>query len=366
MKKALILSGIYWNNTYQRHQQFANYLVKADYEVIFVEHIISSKFNLNKFFKVLLGKMRNKQSVTCAKTYFPKEITLINSSFVNPMNGVFLIINVIKAKQLVKKIRRELKISEFDLVINYLPINTTRYILSNLKYKKLIYDCVRDFVNWGEACKNIEYEEKKLLTTSDYVFTDSYYLTKKIGASINNVKQFLPVVDNMWVEGCVKIRIPSEIKKLGYFGTFDMHVDTKILEQLQNLGYEIHFWGKEEVRINSRYINHGFFSNLKRLASNIIEEVDAIIIPYKGNMDGVIPAKLMQALFTQLPVYISSFYDSNVLEEFLYVYRTGEDLLLQLCNYDKESHIYKQKNIERFLSDKYEDNQYKKFKAIIN
>ena len=75
---------------------------------------------------------------------------------------------------------------------------------------------------------------------------------------------------------------------------------------------------------------------------------------------------IAHALFTQLPVYISSFYDSNVLGEFLYVYRSSEELLLQLNKYDKKNHIYKQREIERFLRDKYEDDQYEKFKAAIN
>lgn len=33
MKKAMILAGISWSDTYQRHQQFAGYLLKMGYKV---------------------------------------------------------------------------------------------------------------------------------------------------------------------------------------------------------------------------------------------------------------------------------------------------------------------------------------------
>lgn len=366
MKKALLLSGIYWNDTYQRHQQFAKYLVKAGYEVVFVEHIISSKFTTQKLKKVLFRKLLNKTSKVNIKEDLSKHITLVNQGFINPMGGVFKLINIVKVKQLVNKIKK-MGINKFDLVINYLPIYTTRYIISYFSYDNLIYDCVRDFINWGDSCKNIEYEEKWLVHKANYVFTDSYYLTEKQKKMHTyNIKQFLPVVDNMWILGCKNIKIPEKINKIGYFGSFDLHIDTEILEQLCEAGYEIHFWGKEGVNISSKIVNHGFYTNLALLATDIIAKVDAIIIPYKGNMDGVIPAKIMQALFTRLPVYISSFYDSKVLEKFLYVYETSEELLLHLHNYDKESHIYKQKETERFLSDKHEDDQYEKFKETID
>lgn len=169
-KRALILSGIPWNTTIQRHHNLAFLLDKIGYEVIFVEKIPSSKFTVKKLIQRIIKNHRiNENSPNIDKD----SITVINQRFINPLGGLFWIINKYRIKQLIKKTGKE-----FDVVFNYLPVNTTLYILEEIIGNVIIYDCVRDFENWGGYLSNINKMETKIISISDIILVDSYYLAK--------------------------------------------------------------------------------------------------------------------------------------------------------------------------------------------
>lgn len=359
MKKALILAGIYWNDPWQRHQQFATYLSKMGYHVFFVEHIVSTAFSAKKLLRAI---KRKNSSSSKLHNEIPERITIFNGRFINPCEGSLSIINKKKVTALLSEIGRD-----FDLVINYLPISTTRYLISNIKYSKLIYDCVRNFEDWGEYSNNIINEETWLINQCDCVFTDSYYLTDKISkSSAKRFKQFLPLASDRWIEGCESRDIPKKILKVGYFGSLDSHIDTACLKELVNQGYEVHVWGNVIADIDFKYSDHGFLSDLKVLAHEVTTTVDAIVLPYKGNMDGVIPAKLLQCLATNLPVFISIFYDSKALEEVLYLYENSDDLTEKMKMFDFLSFEERKSQISKFMRDKHEKNQFSEFKQEIS
>ena len=194
------------------------------------------------------------------------------------------------------------------------------------------------------------------------ICTDSYYLTNKMKEKCRvPVKQFLPIVSSQWLRGCQDIKIPQKIKNIAYFGSLDTHIDLEIFKVLIEKNYNIHFWGKLGIACDLKIINHGYCNDHQELAKEIIKEADAIIIPYKGNMDGVIPAKLMQAFATQLPVYVSCFYDSKVLQELLYIYNSSHELVNQIETYDKNTYKHKLVKIKEFIKNKDENTQYKEF-----
>lgn len=361
MKKALILSGIYWNDSFQRHQQFTLYLLKMGYEVYFIEHIISTKFSIKKFINILLNYKKDKKIINNSK---PKNLHVLNMKFINPQNGFFKLINYIKVLKLLKIIEEK----KFDLIINYLPINTTRFILEKVFTSKLVYDCVRDFENWdGCIKKNIKIEEKLLFEKSDIIFTDSYYLKEKLKKSNKKIIQFLPVANDYWIRGCQRVKKVTQIRKIGYFGTIGKHIDTEILKKLKKDNYELHFWGIKEKGMKFQdYVYHGYKDNLTELAEEIIENVDAIILPYNKLLKGVIPAKMLQALTTFLPVFMVEFYDSKKLKEYIYIYNNYIDLREQLKNFSEEDFFIKKNKIKDFLRDKNEEKQFKLFEESIN
>ncbi|MEG1009486.1 MAG: hypothetical protein RSF67_06730 [Clostridia bacterium] len=364
-KKILILSGISWTDTIQRHQRIAKYLVKNGNEVIFVESIMSSKFSIKKLIEKI--SLYLKKIVIVKKLEMTNtEANVYNAKVVNP-HGIFVYYNHMKVKKLLKKIG-----NNYDVIINYLPIETTDYIIKNCTYKKLIYDCVRDFDNWGGYPKNLNIYEKKLLKESEVILTDSYYLKNKISNLLNykeKVIQILPTLSQEEYDIYIKNYTKKffKINSLTYFGSVDKHIDIELLNKLAN-EYEINIIGKIEsnLKISDRIKVYKFTSNLTELAKIISKISDAIIIPYIGNMDGVIPAKLIQSLATGLPVYISSFYDSKILKENLYTFENIEDLKNLINNFD-ESSFEKIRNRNKILMEKnIEDKSFEKILGIIS
>lgn len=353
MKKVLILAGIYWNDPIQRHQQFTEYFSKMGYEVVFVEHVVSSRFTVKKFIDIVSnrnsGILENTNKV-------PANVSVINPGFVNPQNGLFKIVNKMQIRKLLKRIG-----SKFDIIINYVPVNTTRLLCAQLEYKKLVYDCVRNFENWEECSKQIIQEEKQLISKSDFVLTDSYYLTDKCRKSKDKVIQFLPVANEKWLEGCKHKKDVRSIKNIAYFGFVDDHIDVNAFKVLAEAGYKVHIWGMIESGISFEHVYHGYKNDLTELSSEIVRIADAIILPYPSTMDGVIPAKMMQSLSTYLPIFIGSFYDARMLSDYVYIYNSYDELIRLLDSYQYNDFRQKIDKIELFLEDKNELLQYEKF-----
>ena len=360
-KRVLILSGIPWNTTIQRHHNIAFLLERLNYDVFFVEKIPSSKFTIKKLVHRIISDHKKNEHSPCINK---NNIRIISSQFLNPMKGVFWIVNKYQIKQLIKQVGKN-----FDVIINYLPVNTTYCVMESINAKITIYDCVRDFENWGGYPCNIQKIESKVISRSDFILVDSYYLNNKIKSRYpaSSVIQILPTVSKQLIPILRNCKVSNKIRNILYFGAVGSHIDVDILNKLAEDGYNIHIIGEvyHSVKLSDRIINHGFISNLVELSEMIVEYANAIIIPYKGNMDGVIPAKLMQCIATGLPVYINRFYDSEILKQYLYIYEEYNDLKNMIEQYNLDKHIRIREEMIDFCSQNSEDNQFLKLCSIL-
>lgn len=355
MKKAVILSGVNWNTTKQRHHTIAEYLKEMNYDVVFVEGITSSKFQIKKLLQRLKSSLKRKSNKVINPT---NGVKVVNYRFINPMGSFFYMYNKIKANRLIQELD-----GDIEILINYLPINTTSYIIREITYERLIYDCVRDFQNWGGYPSDIKKHESELVEIADVIFTDSYYLTDKMKKSTNHSKdviQILPTVSLDSVKALDKCIVKEKIQKIVYFGQLGNHIDTLCLKKLAEVGYEIYIIGDITVTLDFPHKYLGYFSDQSLLGEVIAEHADAIIIPYKGNMDGVIPAKLMQSFATGLPIYVNSFYDSTRLEKYLYVYSNMEELLKKIADFDIIKHESQSIEMKKFAKNNLLENQFAK------
>lgn len=332
MKKVLILSGIEWNTTIQRHHVISNWFRDYNYDVTFIEGIMSSSFSFGKFFKKIkrmLFNRKNKFSQTIKND--KNGITVLNANLINPQGGLFDLYNSFQIQKLLKKIDKT-----YDIIIVYVPVRTTNKILNNLEYKYLLYDCVRDFENWGGYPKDISLIEKNIMDNSYKILVDSFYLKNKLYklGYENKTIQILPHLTINELNLYKNNKPKQSIQRMFYFGDVSDHIDVDLMKKLSEHGIEIHIAGIINISLDFNYIYHGYFSKKENLANVICNNADAILIPYKGNMNGVIPAKIMQALATNLPVYISSFYDSKYLSKYLNVYNSYIDLLHLIDSYN--------------------------------
>ena len=124
--------------------------------------------------------------------------------------------------------------------------------------------------------------------------------------------------------------------------------------------YKLHIIGNSKLKLDFEYIDHGFISDKKKLALEL-SSLDAIIIPYIGNMDGVIPAKLMESLASRKPVFISSFYDSDKMSDYCYVYHSIDELMAFLKNYKKND----KKDCLEMVKNNTEEKQMLRFKELL-
>ena len=340
MKIAIIMAGIPWNTSLQRHHKVAMWLKKMGYEVYFIEKITSSKFSITKAIKKMFQILRNKNITNINNP--TNGINVVSYKFINPEFEFY-------NKRIIKKITKKIP-TKVDLIINYLPIETTEILIDKLKYKHLIYDCVRDFKNWGGYGKNIKNIEIDLSNKSDIILTDSYYITDKMRKKFPEKKivQLLPTFEQFQKKFSPKHI--NKIKRITYFGQLGEHINTKILKKLSDNGYEINIFGDISVKLEFNYNYYGFFSEKKKMFEMIMEKSDAIIIPYKGNMNGVIPAKMFESLATFKPVYVSSFYDSNVLKKYIYVFENYDNLEYMIKNFNYNEFQEKILNIKKLLN----------------
>jgi hypothetical protein len=358
MKKILILSGIPWNTTYQRHHQIANVLSNNNSKVYFIEHIPSSKFSLYKIRNLFLNFYhKNKVKVSIP---INANIKIIKIHLLFPGTGLFYLWNKFAIKTFLKK-----NGSVFDVIINYLPINTTMYIMDKTIHNVIVYDCVRDFSNWIGYYKNVKRIEQQLCNIADLIFTDSFYLTNKMKRLVENenkVHQIFPTIDKNLLPymNIFKKKHVTKIKSLAYIGTLSKHTDVELIVKISKLNFTINIYGIIDSSIShilhTNIVYKGFFNDTSILLQSVHKENDAVIIPYKGNMDGVIPAKLIISLITMLPVFINDFFDSRLLTELLFVYSSHEDLLEQLSFFDSKLFLKKIYSIQTFIKSNTNDN----------
>lgn len=359
-KKILIISGVYWSESYQRHQRIASYLARQGHEVLFLEAVPSSMLSFRKIKKRILVNKSVVRKNTLKKTFIPAGIHLIKLPFLNPE---FLLYN-----KLILFLNKK-KISKIDVIYSFLPIPLVFDILSKqTKVPKIIYDCVRDFEGWKEYSKNVCLHERLLLKSSDLLLVDSFFLKDKHKAF--NPVQVLPTIS---LEIFREIRTVHKeikcIKNIVYFGGFGDLLDLNLVRKLLISGFNLHVFGQittsSDICSHPNFRYHGFISSEPELIKKIISLGDATIIPYKNNMDGVIPAKLIQSLLLPLPLFICEFYDSRHLSDYLYIYSDYEDLIQKMSMFSYEEFQDKRKNNISFVSNNIEEKSFKRINEFV-
>lgn len=311
-KRALIVSGINWNEPWQRHHIITKTLIEDGYDVDFLQSVISSKLSIEKIKEKLFTKKLKNPINSHNTNDIPRNLKLIT-----PPPFPF---TPFTEKFYRNKISSKLR-TKYDLIIVYIPRKGILDLIKNIKYKRLVYDCVRDFESWQGISKNIIKGEENILSLCSEIWCDSNWLELKLKEKLYKNKLKKPLIkiyptipDKILKNSNIQYK-QKKLKRFLYFGTISSHVDIDILKELYNDNFEIHFIGKSQFILPDFIIQHGYIKDQISLLKSIQNLADAIIIPYKGNMNGVIPSKLNISLASGLPIFISEFYDSIVLSQ---------------------------------------------------
>ncbi len=329
-KKCVMISGVGWNDNFQRHQKFANF-ISDDCDVIYLQGVVASGFKFDKIFGYVNKILGTKKKETNKRISNEKNSNVkVVSVFTLPStNLIFRNIN----KILVNKYSK--KIGKVDYLINYLPIDTSTEFVKKLKPTKVIYDCVRNFSAWPQYPNDIDKQEDQFTQLCDEVWVDSFYLKNKFTNGYNiPVKQILPTYDERIFK---RISVKDKIENFVYYGLVSNKLDIPLLTKIAKK-YNLYIAGPIEkgceLPEGAHYL--GCFEQ-KELFEKVSEIADAFIIPYVGkNMEGVIPAKTTELMAMGLPVYISSFYDSRELSDIFYVYNNHDEIFNYIDGYSIE------------------------------
>lgn len=366
MKRALIISGVAWDAPYQRHHQISEFLLRMGYNVLFLEHVPSSVASLGKVIEKTSGLLESKRGGRLAglnqEREKPRGLFVVNANFLPPGNIVFDVINSRKIKQLFSD-----RDNLFDIVLVYLPISTSIEVLNRIKTRILVYDCVRDFLHWPGYQRNVGDLELRIAKSADLILTDSAFLcdTKKELYSDKRIVRLYPSINESISRAFRVSELPKEIKTIVYMGSISKHIDTGLFDVLHDAGYEVHFFGTSDIPLPDHIECHGYYADIEKLASDVAKVADAMLINYQGNMDGVFPAKLLQCMATGLPVYCSSFYDSEQLQDLIYVYRSHDELLELLSNYSPSEHMLVADRALEFVSHRTDAESFIVFRNLI-
>lgn len=347
MKKALVISGISWNSVYQRHQLNSNLLASYGFNVDFLEACKTSEVTAVKLFALLSRFVSNQFSRGSRKSYVNNKsnsVNIISSRFLPPGGMSTFINNFIFKFQLKKHLSKK-----YDLILIYVPSDHLKFI--DFEDSLVVYDCVRAFRVWGGYHKKLYLNEEFLANNADVVICDSFYIKNEYFKGFTEtVKpiQLLPPIEVSFSPS----HHTGQIKNIGYFGSISEHIDIDIFSTLLDNGYIVHFWGQDsDSLLPEGVIQHGYIEEQNELLDSIVRHCDSLVIPYKNIADGVYPAKLGISLASRLPVFCSSFYDSNFLIKLLYVYSNVHELLELIDRFNVESYTEKQKFVDAFLDD---------------
>ncbi|MEZ8464769.1 hypothetical protein AB6D04_10925 [Vibrio splendidus] len=360
--KVLIISGVFWNAPYQRHHLNSELLVKKGFEVDFVEGCRVSKVTLPKIFTLLkskLGKIKSRNSRLDGNVTPNNNFKILNSYLLPPGGKITRLINRVIYTLLMKRTLEE----NYDFVLVYAPTDLFEFL--NKKNSTVIYDCVRAFSKWGGYHKSILEIESSIARRADYIFCDSFYIKDKYLCNYSNVIQLIPP----FTSGINRFgeRELIEIRSIGYFGSISEHVDIDVFSFLIESGYQVHFWGQvESGTLDRRVVDHGYVSNQEVLNSEIKKYCDGLIIPYSKPLDGVYPAKLSISFLTGLPIFTTLFYDSIVLDDLLYTYKSKNDLLNTICNFDFIDYEERKKIIQNYVSSNSVEEYESRFLSFFN
>lgn len=334
MKRALIISGVNWNSTWQRHQETAKLLAESGYQVDFLQGLKTSRISVKKLLNIIL---KNK----CVEQENPKaEHVHIETAIQIPPMRVSRIINYI----LYKLFHNRIDCKHYDIVLSYVPVDINFFI--NKSESTFVYDVIRAFKVWGGYTNSLYSNEDELLNVADKIICDSFYLKDKYLSSYN-VQHLITPLDKPILK---HEKIVNKIKSIAYFGTVSSHVDTELLNCLGEK-YKVMVWGVLDSGLELENVEYmGYESDQTILMNDIVNNSDCIIIPYVGNMDGVFPAKLLMSLYSKLPIFSSSFYDTEKMNDMVYVYKNKEHLFQMIKDFEESQHNLKLIKINDFIN----------------
>ncbi len=326
----VILSGIRWDFLWQRHQILATFFARAGYPTIYVETtgLRNPSLNPSTIRKVLHRVFRAGGKGHKAPGGMSPNLTVYSPLVAPPTWKVFRLLNhAVFVPRVTRDLGRLLN-GVSPAVIAYPPTSTTLDLLSNLKPRRVLYDCVLNYEHFPGVPRDIAKTEKILLRRADAVTVDSGFLLEKHRGLRPDIVQIAPGTDHkLFGRACAgPLRRPA--RTVCFFGTMDeSKFDFDLVGKLAEEGYQVRLLGALTRPAFARTPGIEYRGKVPHLElPRHLADIDALIIPYKDNAfsRGTFPAKIFECLATGKPIIATPLPDLIPFGDLLYLAKDAQ------------------------------------------
>jgi glycosyltransferase involved in cell wall biosynthesis len=300
---ALFVSNIPWDFVWQRHQTMAS-LFARDFDVVFCELPGIRRVGARDLGRIW-SRLRTLTSVRPPRAVLPRGVRLARPWVLPATNGLFHAAN---ARSLGRWLERDRAIAGgVELIVNYSPARSARWLIDHLPHRRLVYDCTDDWlaVQGIPAC--LPEDERALLARADLTLVPSRTLEDR---KRSQAKRLVRLAHGALIERFQvgpRTRRPDEPLTVLYYGHIHaQHLDCAAIAHLAaaRSDWRVVLVGPVKTPWpfppNVTLAGQQAHENLREF----ITAADVLLLPYVVNdyTRAVLPAKIYECLATGRPI----------------------------------------------------------------
>lgn len=319
----------------------------------FIYEELTRHYRVDLFFIRKLNIKRRENIRNSRNTYSSSQIRILHKI---PLSG--------KTKWL-RRIERFINrkaicsLDEYDVIWITSPLLLDFIPIDRFKQKKIIYDCMDDFLEFFPKSKQVNRLKKleiNLIQQTDLLFASSNFLKAKLEKIYEEHLQSVPIVINNGIKPkLIEISYSNSITNksfldkynIVYIGTIGEWVDfdliLAVLEKIPNVVFTMIGPVDTKVPSHDRLKFEGIVVHEE--LPNFAERADAFIVPFKINdlIRAVDPVKVYEYICFQRPILAIKYKEMEKFLPFIKMYSNTEELVDQinlLINNEFEMYTY--------------------------
>jgi glycosyltransferase involved in cell wall biosynthesis len=299
----LFVSNIPWDFVWQRHQTMAS-LFARDLDVVFCELPGIRRVGVRDLGRIW-SRWRSLTNAGLARAVLPAGVRLARPWVLPSTNAMF---DAVNARSLRRWLERERGLAGgVELIVNYSPARSARWLIEHVPHRHLVYDCTDDWLAVRGIPRCLPADERALLARADLTLVPSRTLEERKRPAARRLVR-LPhgaLIERFQVGP--RARRPDEPLTVLYYGHIHaQHLDCAAIADLA------------AVRPDWRVILVGPVKTPWTFPSNVtlagqqpheklrefISVADVLLLPYVVNdyTRAVLPAKIYECLATGRPI----------------------------------------------------------------
>lgn len=297
MKKIIIYNEVDWNFLDQRHHHLARYFASKEYEVEFVERVVSRIPSLSYFMTQIKRKIFTSKNVghKVEKKSIENNIIIRRSLFLPHVYGVFSVYNYFI--WLFYERRKQDNAIVYSFVDN--PYIIGKRLNFFKSYKRSVFDIIHNWWEFPWRKTQHRLSVVSCIQTFDEVVTDSKAISSKLSDLECSNHLMLPGVSSNWFVGKHCEPVKEELKPV-FFGNLRSNSDIELITQIAQF-YPLDLYGRIAPEVENELLGCSFMGSVTSKSLPIVlKNYNTILLPYNKDAfsQTISPAKYFESLAT--------------------------------------------------------------------